>query len=123
MRLKGKVALISGGARGQGKVEAQLFSKEGAKVILGDILDDLGQEVAKDIQDTGGEATYVHLDVTNETDWKSSIEIVLKKYGRLDILVNNAGILIRKGIEDTTSEDWSRIMACLLYTSPSPRDS
>ena len=111
MRLEGKVALISGGAKGQGKVEAQLFSKEGAKVILGDILDDLGQEVAKDIQDTGGEATYVHLDVTNETDWKSSIEIVLKKYGRLDILVNNAGILIRKGIEDTTSEDWSRIMA------------
>ena len=111
MRLKGKVALISGGAKGQGKVEAQLFSKEGAKVVLGDILDDLGQEVAKDIQDTGGEATYVHLDVTNETDWKSSIEIVLKKYGRLDILVNNAGILIRKGIEDTTSEDWSRIMA------------
>ena len=111
MRLKGKVALISGGAKGQGKVEAQLFSKEGAKVILGDILDDLGQEVAKDIQDTRGEATYVHLDVTNETDWKSSIEIVLKKYGRLDILVNNAGILIRKGIEDTTSEDWSRIMA------------
>ena len=111
MRLKGKVALISGGAKGQGKVEAQLFSKEGAKVILGDILDDLGQEVAKDIQDTGGEATYVHLDVTNETDWKSSIEIVLKKYGRVDILVNNAGILIRKGIEDTTSEDWSRIMA------------
>ena len=111
MRLKGKVALISGGAKGQGKVEAQLFSKEGAKVILGDILDDLGQEVAKDIQNTGGEATYVHLDVTNETDWKSSIEIVLKKYGRLDILVNNAGILIRKGIEDTTSEDWSRIMA------------
>ena len=111
MRLKVKVALISGGAKGQGKVEAQLFSKEGAKVILGDILDDLGQEVAKDIQDTGGEATYVHLDVTNETDWKSLIEIVLKKYGRLDILVNNAGILIRKGIEDTTSEDWSRIMA------------
>ena len=110
MRLKGKVALISGGAKGQGKVEAQLFSKEGAKVILGDILDDLGQEVAKDIQDTGGEATYVHLDVTNETDWKSSIEIVLQKYGRLDILVNNAGILIRKGIEDTTSEDWTRIM-------------
>ena len=111
MRLKGKVALISGGAKGQGKVEAQLFSKEGAKVILGDILDDLGQEVAKDIQETGGAATYVHLDVTNDTDWKSSIEIVLKKYGRLDILVNNAGILIRKGIEDTTSEDWSRIMA------------
>ena len=79
MRLKGKVALISGGAKGQGKVEAQLFSKEGAKVILGDILDDLGQEVAKDIQETGGAATYVHLDVTNQTDWKSSIEIVLKK--------------------------------------------
>ena len=111
MRLDGKLALITGGAKGQGREEAKLFPKEGAIIVLGDILDDLGQEVAKDIQDTGGEATYVHLDVTNETDWKSSIEIVLKKYGRLDILVNNAGILIRKGIEDTTSEDWSRIMA------------
>ena len=110
MRLEGKVALITGGAKGQGREEAKLFAKEGAEIVLGDILDDLGQEVAKDIQDTGGEATYVHLDVTNETDWKSSIEMVLKKYGRLDILVNNAGILIRKGIEDTTTEDWSRIM-------------
>lgn len=110
MRLDGKVALITGGAKGQGREEAKLFAKEGAKVVLGDILDNLGQEVAKDIQDTGREATYVHLDVTNETDWKSSIEIVLQKYGRLDILVNNAGILIRKGLEDTTSEDWTRIM-------------
>ena len=110
MRLDGKVALITGGAKGQGREEAKLFAKEGAKVVLGDILDNLGQEAAKDIQDTGREATYVHLDVTNETDWKSSIEIVLQKYGRLDILVNNAGILIRKGIEDTTSEDWTRIM-------------
>ena len=110
MRLDGKVALITGGAKGQGREEAKLFAKEGAKIVLGDILDNLGQEVAKDIQDTGGEATYVHLDVTNEADWKSSIKIVLQKYGRLDILVNNAGILIRKGIEDTTTEDWSRIM-------------
>ena len=110
MRLDGKVALITGGAKGQGREEAKLFAKEGAKIVLGDILDNLGQEVAKDIQDTGGEATYVHLDVTNETDWKSSIKIILQKYGRLDILVNNAGILIRKGIEDTTTEDWSRIM-------------
>ena len=110
MRLDGKVALITGGAKGQGREEAKLFAKEGAKIVLGDILDNLGQEVAKDIQYTGGEATYVHLDVTNETDWKSSIKIVLQKYGRLDILVNNAGILIRKGIEDTTTEDWSRIM-------------
>ena len=110
MRLDGKVALITGGAKGQGREEAKLFAKEGAKIVLGDILDNLGQEVAKDIQDTGGEATYVHLDVTNKTDWKSSIKIILQKYGRLDILVNNAGILIRKGIEDTTTEDWSRIM-------------
>ena len=110
MRLDGKVAFITGGAKGQGREEAKLFAKEGAKIVLGDILDNLGQEVAKDIQDTGGEATYVHLDVTNEADWKSSIKIILQKYGRLDILVNNAGILIRKGIEDTTTEDWSRIM-------------
>ncbi|MEE2881840.1 MAG: glucose 1-dehydrogenase [Chloroflexota bacterium] len=111
MRLEGKVALISGGAKGQGAVEAKLFSKEGAKVVFGDILDDLGKQVETTILETGAEATYVHLDVTNETDWKSAVDLAMQKYGRLDILVNNAGILIRKGIEDTTSADWDRIMA------------
>ena len=110
MRLEGKVALISGGAKGQGAVEAKLFSKEGAKVVLGDVLDDLGQQVETEIHETGAEATYLHLDVTLEADWKSAVDLVIRKYGQLDILVNNAGILIRKGIEDTTIEDWERIM-------------
>ena len=110
MRLEGKVALISGGAKGQGAVEAKLFSKEGAKVVLAEVLDDLGLQVETEIHETGTEATYLHLAVTLEADWKSAVDLVIRKYGQLDILVNNAGILIRKGIEDTTIEDWETIM-------------
>ena len=102
--------MISGGAKGQGAVEAKLFSKEGAKVVLGDVLDDLGQQVETEIHETGAAATYLHLDVTLEADWQSAVDLVIRKYGQLDILVNNAGILIRKGIEDTTIEDWETIM-------------
>ena len=110
MRLEGKVALISGGARGQGAVEAQLFAREGAKVVFGDILDESGKQVEAEIHEAGGEATYVHLDVTREDDWRTAVNTAIERYGKLDILVNNAGILIRKGIEDTTEEDWDRIM-------------
>ena len=110
MRLEGKVALISGGARGQGAVEAQLFAREGAKVVFGDILDESGKQVEAEIHEAGGEAAYVHLDVTREDDWRTAVNTAIDRYGKLDILVNNAGILIRKGIEDTTEEDWDRIM-------------
>ncbi len=110
MRLEGKVALISGGGRGQGAVEARLFAREGAKVVFGDVLDDAGKQVEAEIQEAGAEATYVHLDVTREEDWQSAVNTAVDRYGKLDILVNNAGILIRKGIEDTTEEDWDRIM-------------
>ena len=110
MRLEGKVALISGGARGQGAVEARLFASEGAKVIIGDILDDLGRQVEAEIAESGGDATYVHLDVTSETDWEDAVRTAVDSYGKLDILVNNAGILIRASVEDTTEEDWDRIM-------------
>ena len=110
MRLEGKVALISGGARGQGDVEAKLFAREGAKVVFGDILDESGKQVEAEIHEAGGEAAYVHLDVTKEDDWRTAINTAIDRYGKLDILVNNAGILIRKGIEDTTEEDWDRIM-------------
>ena len=111
MRLEGKVALISGGARGQGAAEAKLFAGEGAKVVFGDILDDLGKQVEAEIHEVGGEALYIHLDVTNAADWASAVEAAVSKYGRLDVLVNNAGITIRKNVEDTTEEDWDRIMA------------
>ena len=110
MRLEGKVALISGGARGQGAVEAKLFAREGAKVVFGDILDESGKQVEAEIHEAGGEAAYVHLDVTREDDWLTAVNTAIDRYGKLDILVNNAGILIRKGIEDTTEEDWDRIM-------------
>ena len=110
-RLDGKVVLISGGARGQGATEAKMMANEGAKVVFGDILDDEGKKVEAEIAELGLEATYVHLDVTTEADWISAVETAVNRYGKLDILVNNAGILIRKSIEETTEEDWDRIMA------------
>jgi cyclopentanol dehydrogenase len=110
-RLDGKVALISGGARGQGAVEARMFCDEGAKVVMGDILDDEGDGLEKQLRAEGFDATYVHLDVTNAEDWRNAIETTERRHGLLNVLVNNAGILIRKSIEETTEEDWDRIMA------------
>ena len=110
-RLEGKVVLISGGARGQGATEARMMAREGARVVFGDVLDDDGQKVEAEILEAGNEATYVHLDVTKESDWRSAVQEAVSRYGKLDVLVNNAGILIRKGIEDTTEEEWDRIMA------------
>ena len=109
-RLDGKVALISGGARGQGAVEASMFCREGARVVLGDVLDDEGRRVEAEIRAAGGDATYVHLNVTSESDWRAAVTTAVQQYGQLTILVNNAGILIRKGIEETTEDDWDRIM-------------
>src|SRR5262249_8472708 len=110
-RLDGKVALINGGARGQGAAGAQLCAREGAKVVWGDVLDAQGQQVEADIRASGGEAIYVHLEVTREADWREAVEMAVHSYGKLDVLVNNAGIVIRTGIEDTSAEDWDRIMA------------
>ena len=110
-RLEGKVALISGGARGQGAVEAQMFAAEGAKVVIGDILDDAGKQTEAQLRELGYDCTYVHLDVTSESDWQNAVQAAISAYGKLDILLNNAGILIRKNIEDTTEADWDRIFA------------
>jgi NAD(P)-dependent dehydrogenase (short-subunit alcohol dehydrogenase family) len=110
-RLAGKVALISGGARGQGAVEARLFVREGAKVVFGDILDDDGKYVEEEIRLQGGKAIYVHLDVTQAQDWQRAVQTAESRYGRLDILVNNAGITIHGTIEETSEADWDRIMA------------
>jgi 3alpha(or 20beta)-hydroxysteroid dehydrogenase len=110
-RLDGKVALISGGARGQGATEAKLFVREGAKVVFGDVLDAEGQKVGAEIRASGGEATYVHLDVTSESDWRAALETAVRQYGQLHVLVNNAGIIIRKGIEETSVEEWDRTQA------------
>ena len=111
-KLDGKVALISGGARGQGAAEAETFAREGAKVVFGDVRDAEGQKVEATIRAHGGEAVYVHLDVTSEADWKTAVQTATGRFGKLDILVNNAAIVIpRVAIEDRTVEEWDRVMA------------
>ena len=110
-RLDGKVALISGGARGQGAAEVKLFAREGARVIFGDVLDAEGQGLEAEVQAMGGEARYVHLDVTNESDWQEAVGTAVQVYDRLDILVNNAGIVRRYSIEETPREVWDEVMA------------
>jgi 3alpha(or 20beta)-hydroxysteroid dehydrogenase len=106
-RLDGKVALISGGARGQGADEAALFAAEGATVVIGDILDDLGAVTATAIAD----ATYVHLDVRVEADWEAVVGGMIERHGRLDIVVNNAAVDMEKALVDTTLEEWNRVIS------------
>jgi len=110
MRLVGKVALISGGARGMGAAEARLFAREGAQVIIGDILAAEGGAVEADIRAKGGEAAFVRLDVTSEADWQKAVGLAQSRFGKLNVLVNNAGIGGGSRIEDTTAEDWNRMM-------------
>jgi NAD(P)-dependent dehydrogenase (short-subunit alcohol dehydrogenase family) len=111
-KLDGKVALISGGARGQGAAEAETFAREGARVVFGDIRDDEGRKVEATIKANGLEAVYLHLDVTSEADWQRAVETAVSRYGRLDILINNAAIVIpRVPIEARTVEEWDRVMA------------
>ena len=109
-KLDGKVALISGGARGQGAAEARLFAQESGKVVLADILDEQGQQVEAEINELGGDALYIHLDVTSESDWQNAVQATVAKYGKLDILVNNAAIIIEKAaIEDRSAAEWDRV--------------
>ena len=110
MRLEGKVALISGGARGMGAEEARLFSKEGAKVVIGDQRESEGKQVEAEISERGGEALFVQLDVTSEESWANAISTTVARFGKLDVLVNNAGIGAAGLVEDTTAADWDRVM-------------
>lgn len=109
-KLDGKVALISGAARGQGAAEARMFAQEGAKVVIADILDAQGQQVEAEINELGGDALYIHLDVTSESDWQNAVQATVAKYGKLDILVNNAAIIIEKAaIEDRAAAEWDSV--------------
>ncbi len=110
MRLEGKVALISGGARGMGAVEARLFVQEGAKVVIGDILEEEGRRTVQEIIEAGGRALFERLDVTREEDWQRIGEETISHFGGLDILVNNAGILHWASVEGTTLENWNKVM-------------
>jgi NAD(P)-dependent dehydrogenase (short-subunit alcohol dehydrogenase family) len=111
MRLQGKVALISGAAHGMGEVEARLFAKEGARVIVADLLENEGQQVASAITAGGGEALFLRLDVTKEEDWQEVVTTTVARFGRLDILVNNAGISGTYTADLMSAEAWDRIMA------------
>src|SRR2546428_8941864 len=110
MRLVGKVALISGGARGMGAAEARLFAREGAQVVIGDILAAEGGAVEADIRAKGGEAAFVRLDVTSEADWQKAVGLAQSRFGKLNVLVNNAGIGGGSPIEGTPAEGWDRQM-------------
>ena len=109
MRLENKVALISGGARGIGAAVTKIFAREGAKLVIGDILE-VGRRTAEEVSAAGGECYFVKLDVTSEADWAQAVSEVTTRFGRLDILVNNAGVSARGNIEETSEAVWSRTM-------------
>ena len=110
-RLHGKVALISGAARGQGAVHAELFASEGASVVLGDILEKEVRFVADEIRAGGGAAEATLLDVTRPEDWVAAVELTEEAFGRLDVLVNNAGVIDEGGALDEDLEAWQRVIA------------
>ena len=109
-KLDGQVALISGAARVQGEAQARLFAREGAAVALGDVLEDDGQRVAESINDTGGQAMFQKLDVTEVSSWKSMVDETVSQFGRLDIVINNAGIARIKLIEESSLEDYLEVI-------------
>ncbi|GDY29767.1 glucose 1-dehydrogenase [Gandjariella thermophila] len=106
-RLSGKVALITGAARGQGAAMARGYVAEGARVVLADIADDAGKQLADELGDA---ARYQHLDVASEEDWAAAVRVTTDAFGRLDVLVNNAGILHFSSIVETTLADYERII-------------
>jgi 3alpha(or 20beta)-hydroxysteroid dehydrogenase len=106
-RLDGKVALISGSARGIGEADARLFVAEGAKVVMGDVLDEDGERVAAEL---GEAASYVSLDVTDPGSWEAAVKHTKERFGKLDVLVNNAGILRFNSIEDTSLDDYEAVI-------------
>ena len=106
-RLAGKVALITGGSRGMGAASARQFVTEGAKVVLGDILDDEGKALADEL---GEAARYLHLDVTSEEDWAQAVDTTEREFGALNVLVNNAGILRFGALEEEKLDDFRRLL-------------
>ena len=110
MRLSGKVALITGGASGMGRSEATIFAREGARVVVGDVLEADGREVAEKIAAAGGQARFVKLDVTSETDWQQAVNTTVASFGKLDVLVNNAGISGTFDPDTMSTAAWDTLM-------------
>lgn len=110
-RLDGKVALVTGGGSGLGEAMVRLFANEGAKVVLTDINEARGNEIIDDIKGDGKEALFLKQDVTKEEDWESTVDKILETYGELNVVVNNAGIGALRDIENTTLEDWNKVIS------------
>jgi 3alpha(or 20beta)-hydroxysteroid dehydrogenase len=106
-RLDGKVAIVTGAARGTGESIARHFVEEGARVLLADVLENAGSDVARNL---GADAAFERLDVTSEEQWRGAVEAALRHFGRIDVLVNNAAVLLMAAIEDTTLEDFERVV-------------
>jgi NAD(P)-dependent dehydrogenase (short-subunit alcohol dehydrogenase family) len=111
VRLRNKVAVVSGAAHGMGAEEARLFAREGAKVVIADILEAEGRKVESEIRAAGGEALFVRTDVTSEAEWRHAVQSAVSRFGKLDVLVNNAGISGTSVPDPLDSEGWHRIMA------------
>jgi NAD(P)-dependent dehydrogenase (short-subunit alcohol dehydrogenase family) len=115
MRLEGKVAIVTGGASGFGAATCRFFAREGMQgVVIADINDVLGRQVAQEIEASGGHACFVKLDVTDESQWREAVAATVGRYGRLDVTVNNAGLSVpesRKKVEETTLEVWNQMHA------------
>ncbi|BAL87954.1 putative short-chain dehydrogenase [Actinoplanes missouriensis 431] len=110
-RMQGKIALVSGAARGQGASHARLLAAEGAAVLCTDILDDLGQGTVAAIRKDGGVAEFLHLDVRSSADWEAAVGYAEKTWGKLDVLINNAGIVAMAGVADCSDEEWTNTIA------------
>src|SRR5262245_4443389 len=110
-RLDGKIALISGAARGIGAETARKMAAAGATVVVGDVLAERVRETAREITDAGGKALALALDVTTEESWTDAVAAATKQFGKLDILVNNAGIFLGKDLMDATMEEWNRLVS------------
>lgn len=110
-RMAGKVALISGGASGLGAAQATLFAREGAMVMIGDLQEALGAQVATAICDAGGTAKFFRLDVTSFASWSAAVKATVDAYGKLTTLVNNAGIFHPGGVETESEEGWAKMIA------------
>jgi 3alpha(or 20beta)-hydroxysteroid dehydrogenase len=106
-RLEGKVAVVTGGARGMGGATSRLFAQEGAKVVIADVLDEAGGALAREI---GGNAQFIHLDVTSEDEWRALIDKTEKSFGPIDALVNNAGVLLFKTLQETSKAEFDRVV-------------
>lgn len=111
MRLQNKVTLITGSGSGIGKSSALLFAREGATVIVNDLLEDKGQATVQEIQAAGGQAVFVQADVTNPDSVKAMVDTVMSRYGRIDVLFNNAGISGVGAIHEVEPEAWDRVMS------------